>query len=302
MIDQVVLDASRKRMTAWADLRADNTFGGFDGMATPILEFERLNDVGEAIVDMDALSEGRSFAPTFTLQGMPLPITHCDFFMSKRFLATSKSGGGRGADTIRAEMAARRVGETIEQTLIGTQTGTVYGISTDYANTSQVEGYTNSTDRITRTSITAPSGSNGTTILTEWLDFRDDLYQQNFYGPYRVYTATSYDQFLDDEFKTNSDKSLRQRLMAIEGIRSIKRLDYLTTSGTLLWTQSGQEIQAVNGMEVTTVQWESKGGMQLNFKVMAIQVPRIRSVQVNTSTTGIASAATAKSPILHATT
>ena len=238
----------------------------------------------------------------FTLQGMPLPITHCDFFVSKRFLAASKRNAGRGADTIRAEMAARRVGENIEQTCIGTQTGTVYGLSTDYANTSQVEGYVNSTDRITRTGITAPSGSNGTTILTEWLDHRDDLYQQNFYGPYQVYVATSYDQFLDDEFKTNSDKSLRQRLLAIENIRGIKRLDYLTTSGTVLWVQMGQEIQAVNGMEVTTVQWESKGGMQLNFKVMGIQVPRIRSVQVNTSTTGIASAGTAKSPILHGTT
>jgi len=30
-------------------------------------------------------------------------------------------------------------------------------------------------------------------------------------------------------------------------------------------------------MELTTVQWESNGGMKLNFKVMAIQVPYIKS-------------------------
>lgn len=304
MIDQTVLDAARKRMVAWADLRATNTFGGFDGFATPILEFERLTDSGQAVVDMDGMSEGLNFAPKFELQGMPLPITHCDFFLSSRFLASSRrGGGGAAADTIRAEMAARRVGETIEQTLIGTQTGTTYGISTDYTNTSKVEGYTNHNDRITTTSITAPSGSNGTTILTEWLDHRDNMYQQNFYGPFQIYTATSYDQFLDDEFKTNSDKSLRQRLMEIEGINSIKRLDYLTTAGTYLWVQMGPEIQAVNGMEVTTVQWESKGGMQLNFKVMGIQVPRIRSVNINQSTTGPATVtSTPKCPVQHATT
>jgi len=35
--------------------------------------------------------------------------------------------------------------------------------------------------------------------------------------------------------------------------------------------------RAINGMPITTVQWESAGGMRLNFKVMAIQVPQIRS-------------------------
>ncbi len=30
-------------------------------------------------------------------------------------------------------------------------------------------------------------------------------------------------------------------------------------------------------MDITTVQWESVGGMRLNFKVMAIQVPQLRA-------------------------
>ena len=33
--------------------------------------------------------------------------------------------------------------------------------------------------------------------------------------------------------------------------------------------------RAVNGMDITTVQWESSGGMRINFKVMAIQVPQL---------------------------
>jgi hypothetical protein len=35
--------------------------------------------------------------------------------------------------------------------------------------------------------------------------------------------------------------------------------------------------RAVNGMDITTVQWESQGGMRLNFKVMCIQVPQLRA-------------------------
>jgi len=36
-------------------------------------------------------------------------------------------------------------------------------------------------------------------------------------------------------------------------------------------------IRMVVGMEITTVQWETNGGMLQNFKVMGIIVPQIRS-------------------------
>jgi hypothetical protein len=36
-------------------------------------------------------------------------------------------------------------------------------------------------------------------------------------------------------------------------------------------------IQAINGMDITTLQWETVGGMQLHFKVMCIQVPQMFS-------------------------
>jgi len=36
-------------------------------------------------------------------------------------------------------------------------------------------------------------------------------------------------------------------------------------------------VRLVDGMANTSVQWESEGGMALNFKVMSIRVPQIRS-------------------------
>jgi hypothetical protein len=30
-------------------------------------------------------------------------------------------------------------------------------------------------------------------------------------------------------------------------------------------------------MDITTVQWESHGGMQLNFKVMCLMLPQLRT-------------------------
>lgn len=293
MLDEVILEASRDRLKAWADLRAANTYGGFDGMANPILEWERVTDVGEAVADMDGMTEGRAFSPKFDLQGMPLPIFHSDFFLSSRFLATSRNKG-TPADTIRSEMAGRRIGELIEKTCIGVVDGVVYGTATDYASaTSQVYGYINHPDVITYTSVTAPTGGagNGEAILTNWLAMRELLYAQNFYGPFMVYHSTDWDQYLDNLFSTTepSAGTLRQRLLEIDGIQDIRRLDYLpsaTYPTRLIWVEMKPEnVRAVNGMEITTVQWESMGGMRLNFKVMCIQVPQVRSRYIGMGST-----------------
>jgi hypothetical protein len=269
-------------LRAWTDLAAANTFGGFNGMSKMVLEHETMSDVGEAMVDMDGLTEGRTDAPKYQLEGLPLPITHVDFYFSSRRLAVSRNTG-TPLDTTMAEQASRKVAEMIEKTLIGTVTGVTYGTATDYGQTPRVWGYLNHPQRNTKADLTAPTGSNGTTVLSEWLAMRDILYADNFFGPYMVYVDSAYDRYLDDEFKTNSDKSLRTRLKEIDGITDIRRLDFMTPAATgkistVIWVQMTADVaRAVNGMDITTVQWESKGGMQLNFKVMAIQVPQLRA-------------------------
>ena len=292
-IDTVVMKAARRRQRAWSDLRAANTFGGFDGMTTPILEYEAVNDPGEAVVDMEGLAEGRNFAPKFERRGLPLPITHSDFHLSERFLAVSRSKG-QAQDLPRAEMAAERVAEVIEQTLIGTTTGITYGAD-NYLDASTVYGYTNFPPRTTKTDLTAPSATNGTTILSDVLAMLEDSYANNFYGPFVLYTSTNYDAVLDNDLKANSDKSVRQRLREIDNITDIRRLDYLTGDVLIMVQMTADVAEAVNGAEITTVQWDTKGGMQRNFKVMGIQVPRLRAVYESGTDNQVAG-------IVHATT
>jgi hypothetical protein len=290
MLDAAVLAAARRRLRAWDDLRSTNTFGGFDGMATPILEHEIMTDPGEAVADMEGLSEGRNFSPEFALQGLPLPITHSDFHLSQRFLAAS-STKGQPQDTLRAAMSGQRVAELIEQTLIGTVGGVTYGASGDYLDTAKVYGYTNHPDRITKTDLTASATiladiatTGGTAFLNMVLDMVHLAYAQNFFGPFVLYTSTKYDEVLEYDFKAQSDKTIRQRVREVDAITDIRRLDYLTGDVLVLVQMTSDVAQAVNGLEITTVQWEEKGGMQLSFKVMAIQVPRIRSVYVSKTT------------------
>lgn len=280
-LDDVVIKAARQRLRAWADLSAANTYGGFNGMSKTILEHEAMSDPGEAVVDMDGLTEGRTDAPKFQLQGLPLPITHSDFWFSARRLAVSRNTG-TPLDTTMAEAAGRRVAEMIEKTLIGVETGIAYGTSTNYGQTSQVYGYTNFPQRTTKTDLNTPTGSNPEAVMADVIEMRELLYTDGFYGPFMLYHSTGYDRYLDDDYfrtgGTSANQTLRQRIEGIDGIAGVRRLDYLTSGYVMIMVQMTSDVaRAVNGMDITTVQWESVGGMRLNFKVMAIQVPQLRA-------------------------
>ena len=320
MLDAVVLRAARFRLRAWADLAASNSFGGFNGMAKMILEHETMSDPGEAIVDMDALTEGRTDQPLFQLQGLPLPITHSDFWFSARKLAISRNTG-TPLDVTMGEAAGRRVAEKIEKTTIGVSTGVTYGGASTYAGgygrNSTVYGYINFPNRIALTTNYKPTG-NGRTgsgwtpldTLKDVLAMRDQLYLNKFYGPFMLYHSNDWDQYMDSDYIVVggiggvagvATQTLRERLKSIEGITDVRRLDFLFGSipatgagsasrgpGTdvdialspfrLIMVQMTPDVaRAVNGMDITTVQWESIGGMRLNFKVMCIQVPQLRA-------------------------
>ena len=320
-LDQVVLRASRYRLRAAQDLAAKNTYGGFNGMSKMILEHETMSDPGEAIVDMDGLTPGRTDTPLFQLQGLPLPITHCDFWYDSRRLAISRNTG-TPLDTTMGEAAGRRIGETIEKTVIGCQTGPIYGGASTYAGgysrTSQVQGYISFSARQTTSTFYLPTGQGRAAVANGWkpsdtladvLAFIDLLKLSKFYGPYMIYTSNDWDKYLDNDYILTggnvATQTLRQRLYDIgrednvgegELIAGVRRLDLLPASTlsallgpggeninstypfTMILVQMTPDVcRMVNGMDITTVQWESVGGMRLNFKVMCIQVPQLRA-------------------------
>jgi hypothetical protein len=272
ILDEAVIKAAQPRLKAVGDLRRMGlTYNIPNGMAKTVLETEMMSDINDATISMDGLREGANDRPKFELINLPLPIIHYDFSFSARQIAVSRNGGSP-LDTTMAELAGRKVAEAAEKLLLGNWTADdqyTYGGGTIY-------GYTDFPDRTTRT-LTTPTGSNGTTTVTEVLAMKADAYADYHYGPYVLYNAPNWDQYLDNEFKTYSDRTLRERIGAIDQIDGPYTLDYLTNYDMLLVQKSTDVVREVIGMDITTVQWESNGGMKLNFKVMAIMVPQLRS-------------------------
>ena len=287
--DQAVVQAARPRLRVWSDLAAANTMT-LDGMGAEMLEHETISDPGEAIVDMEGLGDGRSDGVLYQLEGMPLPITYSMFHISERKLAISRRTG-KPLSTLNATIRGRRIAETIEKTTLGVVTGMAYGTTANYGRAPVAYGYTNHPARNTNASMTTPTGSNPATTLSEVLALRSTLYDDGFFGPYVVYNGTDWDTYLDNDYfilvtsgAAGPSRTLRERLEAVEGIQSVRRADYLTptlTGGTfdIIVVSLGNPecARAVIGMPIRMVQWPTRGGAQLNFKVMCIMAPQIRA-------------------------
>lgn len=275
MLDEVVIRAALPRLRAVADVRGRGLQMSIpNGMSKTVLQSQAQSDVSGANISMDGLARTKGDRPEYNLTNLPLPIIHKDFSFSARQIAVSRNGN-MPLDLSMAELAARRVAEGAEQLLLGTASSYTYGGGTIY-------GFTNFPSRITK-SLSDPTDSSWTprTLLQEVLNMRLLSQQHLHYGPWVLYTSLAWDAYLDDDLNAQSANAsnitLRQRLRAIEGIEDVVTLDYLNGFDMVLVQMSSDVVREVVGMDITTVQWETQGGMELNFKVMAILVPQLRA-------------------------
>lgn len=281
-LDRVVMEERNKRTRAWSDLLAANPVGGFNAMARATFEYQATANFGIANIDMDGMTAGQEDRPLTNLRSIPLPITHSDFSYSSRDIMISRNGG-LPLDTASVRQGTRVVVETIEQLTIGTLAGITYGTNaSEHTGTSTIYGYTNFPSRTEKTDLTTPIGSNPEAIVQDVLEMIDLLQQDNFNGPYMLYHSTPYSLYLNSDYfrsgSTSAVRTVRERLMEIDGLTDIRRLDFLTSGFQLILIQMDRNVaEAINGMEPTLVQWESQGGARVHMKVMAIQVPLIKA-------------------------
>lgn len=272
-LDRVVTQAALPRLKAVADLRGRGlTYNLTNGMAKTVLQTQAQSDISGAVISMDGLTTSKGDRPVYSLTNLPIPIIHKDFEISARQLAVSRNGS-MPLDTSMAELASRRVAEAAEQLLIGTAGSWAYGGGTLY-------GYTNWPSRQTK-SLSSPLASGWTAYKTvdDVIAMRTLSQLAHIYGPWVLYTSLAWDRYLDSDLSVykGTPLTLRQRLAQIEGIEAITTLDFLNGYDMVLVPLDTSQVREVVGMDVTTVQWETHGGMLLHFKVMCIMVPQLRT-------------------------
>jgi hypothetical protein len=272
-IDQAVVTAGRPKLRIVSDLEAAGLGVTIpDGMGTIVIQHQLSGFAGNAIISMDGLRESDRDRILHDIGQIPLPIIHEDFSFSLREIMVSRRGG-TPLDTAMAREAARNVADTADKWHAGIIDSYTYAGSTVY-------GIRNFPDRLTKV-LTLPTAAGWTPETTanevaEMIQQATDVFKG---GPFGAYFSTGWSIFFNRDYSPVAPGygTLMGRLRQTEEVAWWRKLEFLTGFEILLVQLDPMNIETLNGMPLTTLQWDSHGGMQLNFKVMTIRVPRIRS-------------------------
>jgi len=262
-IDQTVTRSMQKRLKAVADVEQAGLVRNIpNGFAVQALMTQRASRVGTANLGMDPIQTGPKDRHVNDTVLIPLPCIWADWGFGARELAVSRRGG-LPLDLASAEDQAFACAELAEKMLIGN--------STDFG--SRVPG-----------TITAPTtdGWVGSTLLGEVLTAIQALIAVKKYGPYMVYLAPAWDRYLENDYVSTTAGqtttiTTRERILKHGQIQDIRSLDYLTGWDILIVQMETETVREIIGMDWTTVQWEEQGGNLLNWRILGIRVPQIRS-------------------------
>ena len=273
-LDTALIEVARQRVPLVSALVAAGlSFNIGNGLGTTIVEWETVSDMQAADVSMSGVTRGQEDTLEYVLASMPLPIIHKDFTINIRKLTASRTLG-QPLDLAQAELAGRLVAEATEAMVVdghATRVGTarIYGLST--VPNSQAVTMTNLWD------TTSAAVEYVTDVLAAIAALQSDF----MFGPYQlVVNYTTWNRMQNDYIATDiTGKTIAERVAAIEGISGIIPSSNVAANNAYVFQLTRDVIDEVIGLQPTTVQWETQGGMQLHFKVMSIMIPRLRFTQ-----------------------
>jgi len=295
-IEEALLGVARRDLVGMADI------SGFrvplaQGIGATTFEYDKIAPVGEATQSMSILNLGARDLVNFSRTAIPVPVTASQFRMDARLMAAGR-GMGQSVDVTNIEEHSRSVMEKLEDTLVNG--------STVVLGTNTLTGYTNFACRESLSfsggtwSLLTPPGLGA--AVTDVLAMRAALRDNGYTGPYTLYLPTNFDGVIDDDYKTESDRTLRERLLVINGISQIKVLPQLSDSEVLLVQMTRSVVELAVGQSPTVVTWDEFGGLAMNWAIVAVMAPALKCANARAPlASGTLPALTTTSGIAHLT-
>lgn len=265
--DTTVVEVARQRLNGIADLQNRGLTLPLGGLGTLVSQYEAQSDMEDAEINMAGVTPGEEDSVEFDIRSVPIPILHKDFRINIRRLEAARRLGD-GVDTTQSAVASRRVSDKMEDMLFNGA-----GITVD-GNT--IPGYTNATGINTGSISTWDHSTNQNNIYEDILDMIQDAHDAHYYGPFVLYIASNRWQYVLGIYDDGSGQTPLQRIRNIPGIEEVKPSDVLTDNTALMVQMTQDVVDLAVAQDITTVQWDSQGGMQVHFKVMTALAPRVK--------------------------
>jgi uncharacterized linocin/CFP29 family protein len=269
--DREVVDITRENLVAVAEVMNRGLVMNLpNAIGTLTLEWQEiLDDLVEAEVSMSGLVESTKDRLSFGTRAIPIPIIHKEFFYNLRFLEAARRHG-RAVDTEHAAIATRKVAEKVEGMLfnglaIAQNTGVIYGLL-------------NHPHRNTGSGVNFASAT-GEQIVTQVIAMLNTMAINYMNGPFVVFIPLTAAAHLGEDYKAASDRTIWERLMAIPQIAAgrIVATPKLTGTTVVLVQMTRDVVRMIDGLQPTMVEWETRGGWEFTYKIVAILLPQIRS-------------------------
>jgi len=268
LLDDVIVRAARDRLIGVADLMSRGFVKRLNGMATPTLTWQRQSGIEGASMSMDAQRKGNNDRVTYDTQSIPLPITHYNYNINRRFLDVSRNGTAP-LDTEMAALAAEEVAEKIEETLFQGASGYKFFGATLW-------GYEDHPNRNTVSLSTAwdNAAMTGALILADVQSMIQAQYGAKHYGSGILYIPASWETKMGYDYTTGYPKTIRERILELTAIEEIKIADKLSADTAVLVEMKMSSVHMIEGLQMSNVSFQT-GPFTTDFTVLSINVPRI---------------------------
>lgn len=272
-IDRRVVEVAVDRLVAIQDLTGRGLTHNLGSIGQTVSLWDRSSDMTQADISMSGVTKGEEDTPAFDTDQVPVPIVHKDFRVNIRRLEASRRFG-EGIDTMAAEISSRLISERSEDMLFSGESIKVEG--------GTIYGYTNHPQRNTYDIGTSwtDTGVTGQDILEDVRGMLQAARNDNYYGPFVLYIPGEYETKMDEDYKDGASagdtRTIRQRILQLNGIEDMKVADRLDDDNLVLVQMTRDVVDLAIAQDITTVQWSVDGGMQERFKVMAVWVPRVK--------------------------
>lgn len=289
--DHVVQTEALRRLTVVEDMIANGMTYDLRsvGMGKTVLQWSTTSEMTEAEITMDGIKRASSDQLIVNFANMlPLYIIHKDINFSMREMEEA-ANSDIPLDTTNLAAAAEKISETIEDVTVNGPTvveGGVMRLPTAWGNASAF-GF-----------LTAPNRGTGS-LGGQWSDtsyspqsIKNDVMAmmaaqvvQRQYGPYMLYVPIGYEQRLNDDYTYSGQTAVsatitvKDRLKKFDKIIDVKVADFLPADTVLCVQWTPRTADLVICVDPMVIPWQEHGGMQQNFKLLTIMVPRFKYTQ-----------------------
>lgn len=275
-VDLELLEAYRQRLVVFEAYRRKGLIQNLGGLGVLASEWENASAMIDASIDMDGESLGREDRQTFGLNGVPIPVIHSEFRIGERVLMASRMRGA-SLDVTQGIEAAQSVARTVEKMFIN---GSTMGAINSDGQTYQIYGLTNFPNRVQFTSLSDWSDPATTqeTILTETLQMVQTLEEdERRFGPFAIWIPADCSFQFYEDYKSESEKTLMQRILDDPRIESIEVADELAAGNVIVAQLEKTTTDAAVGADESNIQWASGSGWTNHFQTFAALAPRFKT-------------------------